>query len=255
VIAIQDRIRRLIDSQSYAVLCTQGQAQPYGSLVTFAASDDLKNIIFSTPVATRKFRLLSECENVALVVDSRSISAHDLMQIEAVTATGLARIVERGPDFDRWSSLLIDRHAHLASFVRDESSAFCASRIVRYFHVAVFRRWSSGRRASFSHRISCNSVCHGDGFCPTSLLAHVPAYVNNNNTLETASHVSEPEKSWVKYGELEGGGDTRWFSCDFNSSEPMAFELFISPDSDPNFVPKLAIAGPGITSSGSVPRG
>jgi nitroimidazol reductase NimA-like FMN-containing flavoprotein (pyridoxamine 5'-phosphate oxidase superfamily) len=147
VIAIQDRIRRLIDSQSYAVLCTQGQSQPYGSLVAFSASDDLKNIIFSTPVATRKFRLLSECENVALVVDSRSVSAQDLMQIEAVTATGLARIVERGPDFDRWSRLLIDRHAHLTSFVRDESSALVRVEIVRYFHVGSFQeveQWSPG---------------------------------------------------------------------------------------------------------------
>jgi hypothetical protein len=146
-VAIQDSLRRLIDSQSYAVLCTQGQSQPYGSLVTFAASDDLKNIIFSTPVATRKFRLLSECENVALVVDSRSASAHDLMRIEAVTATGRARIVERGPDFDRWSSLLIGRHPHLASFVRDESSALVRVEIDRYFHVGSFqevRQWVPG---------------------------------------------------------------------------------------------------------------
>jgi hypothetical protein len=146
-IAIHDRIRRLIDSQSYAVLCTQGQSQPYGSLVAFAASDDLKNIIFSTPIATRKYRLLSECENVALVVDSRSASAHDLMQIEAVTATGLARIVERGPDFDRWSNLLIGRHPHLASFVRDESSALVRVEIACYFHVGSFqkvRQWVPG---------------------------------------------------------------------------------------------------------------
>jgi nitroimidazol reductase NimA-like FMN-containing flavoprotein (pyridoxamine 5'-phosphate oxidase superfamily) len=146
-IAIQDYIRRLIDSQSYAVLCTQGQSQPYGSLVAFAASDDLKNIIFSTPIATRKYRLLSECENVALVVDSRSISAQDLMKIEAVTAIGRARIVKRGPDFDRWSNLLINRHPHMADFVHAESSALVRIEIARYFHVGSFQevqQWVPG---------------------------------------------------------------------------------------------------------------
>jgi hypothetical protein len=54
------RIRWLLTEQSYAVLCTQSQSQPYGSLIAFAASDDLKTIVFATPVATRKYRLLTE---------------------------------------------------------------------------------------------------------------------------------------------------------------------------------------------------
>lgn len=146
-IAIQDRIRRLIDSQSYAVLCTQGQSQPYGSLVAFALSDDLKNIIFSTPIATRKYRLLSECKKVALLIDSRSIFLQDLMKIEAVTATGRARVVDVGQDFNRWSSLLVDMHPHLASFVHAESSALVRVEISRYFHVSNFqevRQWVPG---------------------------------------------------------------------------------------------------------------
>ena len=68
------RIRRLLTEQRYAVLCTQSQSQPYGSLIAFAASDDLKTIVFATPVTTRKYRLLTECEHVALVIDSRSSS-------------------------------------------------------------------------------------------------------------------------------------------------------------------------------------
>ena len=59
-----ERIRRLLTEQSYAVLCTQSQSQPYGSLVAFAASEDLKTLVFSTPVTTRKYRLLTECEHV-----------------------------------------------------------------------------------------------------------------------------------------------------------------------------------------------
>ena len=46
-VTLQQHIGRLIKRQLYAVLCTQGQSQPYGSLVAFAASEDLKSIVFS----------------------------------------------------------------------------------------------------------------------------------------------------------------------------------------------------------------
>jgi hypothetical protein len=92
-------------------------------------------------------------------------------------------------------------------------------------------------------------------FAPRPLYAHVPGFVSDNVSLETAVYVPEPEKSWVKYSELAGEGDARWFSFDFNSGDPMEFELFVSPDSDPEFAPKLALVGPGITPSGSLPGG
>ena len=144
---LQQHIGRLIKCQPYAVLCTQGQSRPYGSLVAFAASEDLKSIVFSTPVATRKYRLLSKCEHVALLVDNRSAHPHDLMRIEAVTATGSARVVAPSPDFDRWAGPLIDRHPHLADFVLDKSCALVRVAIERYFHVGRFqevRQWDPG---------------------------------------------------------------------------------------------------------------
>jgi len=48
------KIRRLVDSQPFAVLCTQGQGQPYGSLVAYAPTEDLANAVFATSKATRK---------------------------------------------------------------------------------------------------------------------------------------------------------------------------------------------------------
>jgi len=39
--ALDRRITRLIESQPFAVLCTQGQGQPYGSLVAYAVTEDL----------------------------------------------------------------------------------------------------------------------------------------------------------------------------------------------------------------------
>jgi len=137
--AIPERIRRLLTEQPYAVLCTQSQSQPYGSLVAFAASSNLARIVFATPVATRKYRLLTECDHVALLIDSRSTSPGDMMRIEAVTATGHARAVAAGKEFDRWAGLLTARHPHLSAFVKAESSALFCVEVVRYFHVHRFQ--------------------------------------------------------------------------------------------------------------------
>ena len=69
---IRDRVRRLLETQRYAVLCTQGDGQPYGSLVAFAATSDLRHVTFATPTTTRKSRLRSECPQVALVCGDRA---------------------------------------------------------------------------------------------------------------------------------------------------------------------------------------
>ena len=68
--AVRERIQRLVEEQPYAVLCVQGGGQPYGALVAVAFSEDLRHAVFATPIATRKYRLLSECDHVALVVEA-----------------------------------------------------------------------------------------------------------------------------------------------------------------------------------------
>ena len=65
---VHERVRALVERQPYAVLCVQGEGQPYGALVAFAFSGDLRHACFVTPMATRKYRLLTECDHVALVV-------------------------------------------------------------------------------------------------------------------------------------------------------------------------------------------
>jgi len=137
-------IRRLLDGQLYGVLCTQGQGQPYGSLVAYAVTPDLGSAIFATQKATRKYRLLSECAHEALVVDNRSAHPGRLMDVEAVTATGRAHEVAAGPEFEQWSRLLTDRHPYLGTFVRSVSCGLFRIDIVRYFHVTRFqevRQW------------------------------------------------------------------------------------------------------------------
>jgi uncharacterized protein YhbP (UPF0306 family) len=146
---LDGKIRRLVETQPFAVLCTQGQGQPYGSLVAYAMTQDLAHAVFATRKATRKFRLLSECDHVALVIDNRPEFPDQLMEIEALTATGRASMVEPGDEFERWAELLTGRHAYLTKFVRSASCGLFRIQVVRYFHVSRFqevRQWVPERR-------------------------------------------------------------------------------------------------------------
>jgi nitroimidazol reductase NimA-like FMN-containing flavoprotein (pyridoxamine 5'-phosphate oxidase superfamily) len=146
--ALRDQVAQLVREQPYAVLCTQGGGQPYGSLVALAVTDDLSAAVLGTPITTRKYRLLCDCEHVALVIDSRSRSSEDMMQIEAITATGRARQVSRGAAFDQEARLLLGRHPQLELFVRSPTTALFHVDIIRYFHVTRFqevRQWTPSR--------------------------------------------------------------------------------------------------------------
>jgi nitroimidazol reductase NimA-like FMN-containing flavoprotein (pyridoxamine 5'-phosphate oxidase superfamily) len=138
-LGLEERIRRLLSTEPFAVLCTQGQGQPYGSVVAFAANADLASLAFSTSISTRKFRLLTEGDRIAMVVDNRPRYIEDMMQVEAVTITGRARLLPRGGERALWASHLLDRHAYLKSFIASPSTALFRVDIVRYFYVTRFQ--------------------------------------------------------------------------------------------------------------------
>ena len=145
--ALAQRIRRLVTTQPYGVLATQGEGQAYGSLVAFAFSEDLREAFFATQVATRKYQLLTENERIALVVDDRPEHVGRMMDVEAITITGRAREVPPGPDRVRYAEKVVARHPQLRSFVAAESSALFRIQVTRFFHVSRFqevRQWVPG---------------------------------------------------------------------------------------------------------------
>ena len=142
-----ETIRRLVSTMPFGVLCTQGDGQPYGSVVAFAFSDDLRTAAFATPTATRKYRLLSQCDRVSLVIDNRPEHPDDMMQVEAVTVTGRAIELGPGEDHDHCAGLLVARHPYLRSFVQAESCALFRIEPTRFLHVWRFqevRQWVPG---------------------------------------------------------------------------------------------------------------
>ena len=66
--AAAELIRGLVTEEPFAVLCTQGEGRPYGSVIAYAVGPQLCAMTFATPTATRKYRLLCACESVALAI-------------------------------------------------------------------------------------------------------------------------------------------------------------------------------------------
>jgi nitroimidazol reductase NimA-like FMN-containing flavoprotein (pyridoxamine 5'-phosphate oxidase superfamily) len=141
-VSLPERIRDLVEHESYAVLATQGDTQPYGSVIALVVSADLTQAAFCTSRATRKYGLLEQCDRVALVIDDRSKHGDDIQRVSAVTATGRAAELAPGPNRDHWQAELLARHPYLEEFLVSPSCAIFLVDIVRYLHVARFQEVS-----------------------------------------------------------------------------------------------------------------
>jgi len=128
----------LFRSQPLAVLATHNSGQPYGSLVAFAATEDLACLVFSTTRSTRKFANLSADPRVAMVVDNRSNHPSDLRFARAVTATGRAEEISKDASED-FLAIYLNKHPHLEDFVASPSSALIKIRVEVYYVVTRFQ--------------------------------------------------------------------------------------------------------------------
>lgn len=129
-------LEKLFSSQNLAVLATSGESGPYGNLVAFMASPDLKYLLFATQKATRKFGNLLENPFVAFVIDNRSNKVDDFMNAVAVTALGKAFELKSREKVTLVEAY-IDKHPHLKDFVSSPSCALVKVEIEKY--VCVFR--------------------------------------------------------------------------------------------------------------------
>jgi hypothetical protein len=99
----------------------------------------LKNIVFSTPLNTRKYSLLSQSDKVALFVDDRSTVPPGVNKVSGVTITGKSKIINNSPEFSKWADLLVNKHSYLDSFVKSPSNALILVDVYRYFLVRRFQ--------------------------------------------------------------------------------------------------------------------
>lgn len=137
-ITIERAIKTLCEDELFAVLASQNGVQPVTNLISFATTEDLKHMIFSTPIETRKYGFIKANERVSVLVDNRSDGFKNLNKISAVSATGKARFPSNG-ESEKWESILIDKHPNLEEFIRSRTTATVVVDISYYTYVRRFQ--------------------------------------------------------------------------------------------------------------------
>ena len=132
-------LKDLFSSQPLAVLATQSNGQPYGNLVAFVATEDLRSLLFATARGTRKFANIKTDPRVAMVMDSRTNQKVDFQKAVAVTATGA---VEEVGDIERdpLLKLYLSKHPHLKKFVTSPTCALLRVEVDTYDVVRRFQK-------------------------------------------------------------------------------------------------------------------
>ncbi len=135
---IKKKIIRLLASQQLAVLSTQSDGQPYSSLMAFAFTPELANIVVATGKSTRKHQNILQESRVSLLIDNRSNSENDFHAAMAVSVIGKAQLINNSerPGYEK---IYLQRHPSLENFLASPTTAFVRIAVSHYVLVSRFQ--------------------------------------------------------------------------------------------------------------------
>jgi hypothetical protein len=86
------------------------------------------------------------------------------------------------------------------------------------------------------------------------VFGHAPLMPGSNESLDNATVVSDPTKSWAIYAELHEGGEAQYYRFDIAQGQRIHVSLLKStaPD-DGDFTPGFVLMGPKLAPQGTVP--
>ncbi len=120
---LSNKIKKILDSQTFAVLCTQKNGHLHSCLITYVITDDVKTLYFATPKDTKKFEHLQNNGEVSLLIDNREDHPRNINEISAITITGRAKILEEENEISKWKTRLVEKYPDLNEFANDPATA------------------------------------------------------------------------------------------------------------------------------------
>jgi nitroimidazol reductase NimA-like FMN-containing flavoprotein (pyridoxamine 5'-phosphate oxidase superfamily) len=131
-------IQEVVSSQHFAVVATEASSQPYTSLVSFVASEDLCHLYFPTKKETQKFINITTNNRVAVLLDNRKNMPMDIANAITIIALGTAR--EAIPEQNELERLLLQKHPALSEFLSHPSCRIIDVAVHTYQLVQNFER-------------------------------------------------------------------------------------------------------------------
>jgi len=137
-------IKGLCDEQAFGVLSAHGTEEASASLIAFAATTDIDQVVFLTPRNTTKYDHILENNSVAILIDNRADHPDSINQISALTITGTATILGGGENAGRENSeklreLFLEKHPNLVEFAHAPSTVIVVVAVSRCVYVSKFQ--------------------------------------------------------------------------------------------------------------------
>jgi heme iron utilization protein len=134
---ITTAIKELLVRQPLAVLATQGDGQPYTSLMAYAYTKDLRFIVVATAMSSRKHLNILDESRVALLVDDRSNNEEDFQNATALTIVGEACEIAQD-EREAYCRIYLDRHPALETFLTSSATTLLKIAVHKYLLVSKF---------------------------------------------------------------------------------------------------------------------
>jgi fluoride ion exporter CrcB/FEX len=86
------------------------------------------------------------------------------------------------------------------------------------------------------------------------VMAHAPLGTGDNESIDKATVVPDPTKSWALYSQLNSDGDAQYYTFNVTAGQKIHVTMFksMSPE-DATFNPRLVIIGPDVAAQGDIP--
>lgn len=130
-------LQKLFDTRLTAVLSTVANNEPYLCLVSYAVTEDLRQIVFSTKRDRKKYRDMVNNPRISLMIDDRRNLPEDVNRVMSVTVVGNAAEA-KGREKTTLAHLLSKRHPVLSEFVESGDTAIMHVTIERLYVVTNF---------------------------------------------------------------------------------------------------------------------
>lgn len=134
---LRRKVRRVLSSQLFAVLATSKDEDPHCCLVSYAVTDDLKGLVFSTMRNRTKYRNMASNPRVSLLVDTRKNVREDVRRATTVAVVGSADETV-GEEKRHCASILLRKHPGLKEFINSSDCAVMRVRVDKMLVVSNF---------------------------------------------------------------------------------------------------------------------
>jgi nitroimidazol reductase NimA-like FMN-containing flavoprotein (pyridoxamine 5'-phosphate oxidase superfamily) len=121
-------IRAFLNTQLFGVLATVGVDGPHTNIITYAITDNLEWLIFSTPIKSRKFNNILTEPRIAFFIDNRPLSTQGIATSIGVTVKGTAEKIA-SENLNSFSSVYLKRHPGMKHFLETSGNALLGIRV------------------------------------------------------------------------------------------------------------------------------